>query len=267
MSTQKSMTDLIKRISGQANVLTIPRVYVDLCEGDLPAALLLSQLTYWSGRQSRPDGFIWKSYIEWQGEIGLSSYQVKRSADKLQARGWIETKLKRADGSPTVHYRVDFDALSKSIIEFIENGLSRNLIIQYEETPQSLTETTAETTAKEIEKEPAQNKPAEPDHPDGDLQDLSAEFVTAAGIPELTGGSRYVDALARIKLVGAIPGDITAAVRKLREKSYTIAGPWSLENTIAGIIGERNGAVKAGYTPRNGNGAERDPHHVKAVRK
>lgn len=82
----------------------------------------------------------------------------------------------------------------------------------------------------------------------GDLQDLSAEFVQAAGLPEYTGGAKYIDSLSEIRGAGALPGDITKAVQILRDKSYTISGPWSLVNTVRGIIGNRNGTVK-GQTP------------------
>lgn len=104
------------------------------------------------------------------------------------------------------------------------------------------------------------------DHPDGDLSDLSIEFATTAGIREYTGGSRYIEALSAMKDAGAQPGDITAAVKILRDKGFIISGPWSLLNTIIGLIGQRTGTVKAGYIPRNGN-AGHDPHHVKAERK
>lgn len=85
------------------------------------------------------------------------------------------------------------------------------------------------------------------DHPAGDLAEFSAEFANTAGLPELVGGSApYTKALKEIKEAGAEPGDITRAVQILRDKEFTISGPWSLVNTVRGLVGQRNGAVKSG---------------------
>src|SRR5699024_8088215 len=68
-------------------------------------------------------------------------YQVKRSVENLKKLNLIETKLKRAEGSPTLHYKVLMDNLQESIINLLNNGLSRNLIIENEETSQTRTKT------------------------------------------------------------------------------------------------------------------------------
>lgn len=134
---QNSVLALIKSISGQSNVLTIPRLFIDLLNNDLAAALLLSQCTYWSDRTQDPDGWFYKSYSEWEREIGLSQFKISRAASMLSSRGLLEVKRKRAKGAPTLHYRVAFENLTNSIIKFLDNResrLSRNSTMDYQET-------------------------------------------------------------------------------------------------------------------------------------
>lgn len=121
MSNQAEVVDLIKAISGQANIIAVPRLFVSLLDGDIIAALLLSQIVYWSDKSKRKDGWFYKSYAEWKEELGLTQYRVKRAADALEENGLIETKVKRADGAPTVHYKLDISELSSRIIKFLDN--------------------------------------------------------------------------------------------------------------------------------------------------
>ncbi len=154
MNNQKKMHELIKRISGQQNILTIPRLYIDLLDGDIDAALFLSQSVYWSDKGKQRGGWFYKSRAEWQDEIGLSQYKVGRCADKCA--GIIETKLKRANGAPTLHYRVDMQALEAAICKFLDfqeidkSDLQETYKSDLQETDKSLTETTQETTQEII---------------------------------------------------------------------------------------------------------------------
>lgn len=138
MSNQQAMIEMIRRTSGQANILTIPRVYIDLT-GEIIYALFLSQCIYWSDKGK--DGWFYKSDEEWEKEICLSSYQSRKCRNALKQ--YIETDLRKANGVPTIHYRVNLEAVSEAILATFSNGLSRNFTIQSEETSQSLTETTS----------------------------------------------------------------------------------------------------------------------------
>lgn len=161
MTNQRHITDLIKSLAGQANIIAVPRTFIRLMEGDLSAAVLLSQILYWSDRSKRSDGWFYKTYKEWEEETGLSQYQVQRISDKLKSDGILATTLKRANGAPTLHYRLDFDTLTTTIIDFLDNqnfdnGLNKIQQSDYEETQQSdyqetsqsLTDTTAKITTE-----------------------------------------------------------------------------------------------------------------------
>ena len=147
-NNKDQILSIIKSISGQANILTVPRMFVALT-GDTTLAIMLSQLIYWSDRTTRSDGFVYKSAADWAIEVGASSYSVR----KFNQLPLIETKIIKANGSPTTHYRVRFDDLInwfcrnqqmdllKSTNGFVENGKSLTEIT---------TETTTETTTKEL---------------------------------------------------------------------------------------------------------------------
>ena len=74
---QRQVYHLIERFAGQANVLTIPRLFIDWT-GDHISALLLSQIIYWFSRTKDSDGWFYKSAKEWQDELGISDYQLAR---------------------------------------------------------------------------------------------------------------------------------------------------------------------------------------------
>jgi DnaD/phage-associated family protein len=110
MNNQARIFDLIKQISGQANVLTIPRLFVKLT-GDLKAALLLSQCIYWSDKTKRTDGFFYKTAAEFAEEIGMSRHELTHARQTLERLGFLETDVKRADSFPTLHWRVNLRSI------------------------------------------------------------------------------------------------------------------------------------------------------------
>jgi len=147
MSNHQDAIAIIKAFSGQANILTIPRQFVDYM-GNLDGALFLSQVLYWSDRGR--DGWFYKTYAEWQEEICLSEYEVKKAVKKLVDLGVLETQVRKANGNPTVHYRLDFDVFSESFLNFLQKRNPRNSGIESRESEESLTETTTETTTKNL---------------------------------------------------------------------------------------------------------------------
>ena len=139
---QKQVFELIKSTSGQARVLTVSRLILDKLNSDFPTALMLSQLIYWSDKGKHRDGYIYKSDVEWHKEIGTSRRQAGRARKKLSELKLIETIVKRANGAPTVHYKLKEDELVKWIVS---NGA-----MDLHETGQSLTEITTEITTEKI---------------------------------------------------------------------------------------------------------------------
>lgn len=151
MDNYKTISDLISSFSGQERYFTVPRVYVELVS-DFSTAILLNQIIFWSDKSSRKDGYFYKSYIEWEEETTLTEYQVRRSSKVLKEMGFIDTILKRANGSPTLHYNVNMENVSESILNKLKNRNLTNLRIDTEETQESITvdDTVDDNIKKEI---------------------------------------------------------------------------------------------------------------------
>jgi hypothetical protein len=143
---QRQIFDLIKSMTGQGNVLTIPVLFTKKLNNDLNAAIFLSQLIYWSDRGKHGGGWIYKTYKEWQEELCLSRRKIDRAREKLTKLQLLETRVKRANGAPTVHYRVN----SKNLVEWIcsrsKNGFEQNEQNDLRNTSKISTETTKKTT-------------------------------------------------------------------------------------------------------------------------
>ena len=146
-STRSDILELIKSLTGQNNVLTIPVEFIHYT-GSIDAALFLSQLLYWTGKGKRTDGFIYKTYKEWKDEIYLGEYEIRKARRVLEQNGVLETKVKRANGNPTVHYRLDAARFSESLLEFLKNRKASNSNNDSLESAESLTEATPETIAE-----------------------------------------------------------------------------------------------------------------------
>ncbi|MDT0745461.1 conserved phage C-terminal domain-containing protein [Mammaliicoccus sciuri] len=148
-SNRNYIASIITKFSGQSNVIPIPVIYLEITK-DYPTAALLNQMVYWSDRTKRNDGYFYKSYKEWEEELHLSKYQVRRSTDKLKELNIVETALKKTNGAPTLHYKIDLNTLQDWIVKKLNNGKLRNLTMDSEETSKSLTEITTENTTESI---------------------------------------------------------------------------------------------------------------------
>jgi len=146
MGFQQQLFDVIQQLTGQRNLLTIPRTLIQYT-GDIQSALLLSQLIYWSDR-SNNDGWIFKTYKEWEDEIFLSEYEVRKSRKHLENIGILETKIKKANGNPTVHYKVNINIFLDSFLKNLKERNLKNSINESLNTKETLTEPTPNITQK-----------------------------------------------------------------------------------------------------------------------
>jgi hypothetical protein len=148
MKNQQRMFQLIKQTDGRNSIVAVPRLFIGLT-GDHKAAILLSQLLYWSDKGKRKDGFIFKSDKEWGKELGFSRNELIRIRKILEP--FLEIKVKKAYGSPTHHYRLKMNVLEASINEYIENKHIRNTQIERSETLETI-QTLTESTQQELPK-------------------------------------------------------------------------------------------------------------------
>lgn len=83
-----------------------PMIFVDYM-GSHDGAIFLNQLWFWSDKGKRDDGFVYKSRLEWQAETRLSDYAIRKATQELVDKGVLETELHKANGAPTLHYRLN----------------------------------------------------------------------------------------------------------------------------------------------------------------
>jgi DnaD/phage-associated family protein len=145
MGNHETIKYLIAGFSGQDNIISAPKLYVRYT-GDITSAILLNQIVFFSDKSKRTDGFFYKSYKEWEEESCLSERQVRYAAKKLKDMGIIDTKLMKANGAPTVHYKLLFDKFAESILTFCQNGNSHNVRIEPDNMSESLTDITTDIT-------------------------------------------------------------------------------------------------------------------------
>jgi hypothetical protein len=136
------MKDLLKRPVAFHPILA--RLF-----GGINEAIYWQQLHYWSDKGGRPDGFIYKTKEEIEEETTLTRDQQDRVRKKLEEAGYIETKLIKANGHPTVHYKVNFP--------LVENQLMEKRVSHYSEkrvSRECITESTQRVTPSEAKASP-----------------------------------------------------------------------------------------------------------------
>lgn len=105
MSKNPMLAQLVQLI-GSGNIITIHRAMVDFCEDELPAAMMLEQILYWTPRTTIENGWIAKSDSQWEEEIFQKKHSIKRARAYLLDRELIKTKIDNFGGSPTNHYKI-----------------------------------------------------------------------------------------------------------------------------------------------------------------
>lgn len=152
----------VAELTGEGRTITIPRTYVEWLDGDYAAAIVLNDCVYWTAwayGEGR-DGWFYRNEDDWLQATRLSRKQVVRAVNAINARAHaplIERTTRRANGSPTMHFRVNADVYGQYVRgEWkLPKGQSPNAPkgkVQPADSAKSLTEPTAEPTA---EKRPA----------------------------------------------------------------------------------------------------------------
>jgi len=132
-SFRKHVLALLGESYGDKTLVLCPTVFVRLLGSDHKAAILLSQILYWSDKTKDPDGWFYKSYADWQLETGLSEAQVRRIVNgDVRVKGaqvtlrdlGVETLLKKVKhtGAPTLHYRINQAQFLSALHTFLGQG-------------------------------------------------------------------------------------------------------------------------------------------------
>jgi hypothetical protein len=146
MSNHSNIIGLIKAISGQANVLTIPRIFVTLTKGNHRAALILSQCIYWSDKGNNPDGWFYKTFSEWRIETGVPRGGIETSIKAISK--WVETDVRKVGNTPKNHYKINLEMLASDISDLLESNTSDLPETSISHLSENSTSSIAKTTTK-----------------------------------------------------------------------------------------------------------------------
>lgn len=152
MSKYPNLITSLIALSGQENVIVVYRAFVDFT-GTLEAAMMLSQLLYWTPRSS---GWIAKSDQEFSDELHFSSYTTRKARKQLEAMDILATTVRKFAGRPVVHYRLDLKELNRKWTLWIRKVDFVDSQSPLCENAKTLTETTTENTTEHAAR--AENK-------------------------------------------------------------------------------------------------------------
>ncbi len=136
---------LIGNFTGGDNFMVIPRILVKFT-GDIDSAILLNQIIYWSDKGD--DGTFYKTYKEWEDEICLTEYKVRKCVLKFKEMGFLETTIKKANGNPTVFYTFKWDNFKNGFLKFLRNHSEKTSETKLKKLQKPCTENTTKNTTK-----------------------------------------------------------------------------------------------------------------------
>ncbi len=136
---------LIGNFTGGDNFMVIPRILVKFT-GDIDSAILLNQIIYWSDKGD--DGTFYKTYKEWEDEICLTEYKVRKCVLKFKEMGFLETTIKKANGNPTVFYTFKWDNFKNGFLNFLRNHSEKTTETKLKKLQKPCTENTTKNTTK-----------------------------------------------------------------------------------------------------------------------
>lgn len=117
-ATKNINKEILALFSGQAAMVTTPKLYVELT-GNHSLAVVLNQCVFWSNKSASKDGWFHKEYQEWFDETHVPERTLRRRFDKLEQHGWITTKVKKIGGINVKHIYTH----TERIIDAITNML------------------------------------------------------------------------------------------------------------------------------------------------
>jgi hypothetical protein len=151
------MNRALQVLEKSGNCSVIRESYADLL-GNMVAAIVLGQIAYWfhpgkngkSKLRVKKKGVLWlaKSRAEWASECYISPRQFDSALKLLITRGFIQKKLMRFAGNPTIHLWLDESALVSALTKLPKRELriACKGKIHFTENVISLTEIKTETT-------------------------------------------------------------------------------------------------------------------------
>ena len=154
--SKNNMLKSLLALTSRDSVIVVHRHLVYFT-GSLEAAMMLSQLMYWTERATLADGWIAKSDSEFKDELHLTRYSVRTAREKLEELMLVKTEKRMFSGRMTLHYQLNYQRLVDLWGDYInekghyaktDSGIdhSPKTDMYLSENGQSITESTTETT-------------------------------------------------------------------------------------------------------------------------
>lgn len=199
-------------------------IYIDICD-DLVAGTLLSQILYWFKPSSNGKmkvrafhgGEYWlaKSREEWWDEIRITPRQFDYAIKSLLKKGFVEKKIFKFNGIPTVHIRPIAENINKATNEWVrncaisiekeatnnentpiltkcQNGFSQNVKMDFDKSVKSITENTNKDYTESIKvskvnftEHQGEENPHMPDVGYFDHVDIHNDFILADALKKM----------------------------------------------------------------------------------
>lgn len=119
-SAQDYIIDQIKEISGQKNILIVPRIFITIT-GSINSAILLSQILYWSDKSTigsfRKRLIFAKAKEEFGMELGLGRRAFENAQKKLEEFNLIITKEGGFAGKKCTFWQPNIEKIVSSVQE------------------------------------------------------------------------------------------------------------------------------------------------------
>jgi len=159
-SFQQQTFGMMKEVTGTVNSISVPRLFCEAM-GGLTGGTFLAQLIYWCDKGASGDGWIYKTTAEWTEETYLSGYEITKSRKILEDAGVLETVVKKANGNPTLHYKLLREPFRNWLLKFFNNDIEK-LKKGNSNVSNSITKTTTKPTAKNTTTEWPKQPPVVP---------------------------------------------------------------------------------------------------------
>ena len=164
--------------------------------GSTTATILLCQFIYWRGKESDPEGWLYKTSDDIEEETGLSYNEQKTARKHLKDAGIIEEHYARLDH--TMRFRLNLDTINEKWASLQCNVREcDNVAVANDEMQSSLNEleTTAETTSLDWNKLRQEAQERKDNKPDKSIVDAYVEAAQSEGMQK---SNRYDAILSQI---------------------------------------------------------------------
>ena len=115
----KDFKALLRLFIGKEYVLTTNVLFIDFT-GSHEGGLFLQQLIYWQNICGEGKYFA-KSYDEWFTELRIKKRSLMTLKSKFENSGFIQTKVQKFAGTPTLHWKIDLEKVYEMLFLYIPN--------------------------------------------------------------------------------------------------------------------------------------------------